>query len=83
MVTKGNVTFKKIATHQLKDVSDLCSPFLGNIWNEEILLNENCLENLKLADVISIFKRKDETFVVNFFLVVSSQVYQVYYALFL
>ena len=65
------------------NVSDFCSSFLANIWNEEILPNKNCLENLKLADVIPIFKRKDETFVVNFFLVASSRVYQVYYALFL
>ena len=31
------------------DVSDICRPNLANIWNEEILLNKNFPENLKLA----------------------------------
>ena len=40
-------------------------PFLGNIWNDEILLNKNFHKNLKLANVLPIFKKKDETFVEN------------------
>ena len=40
---------KKITVHRLKDVSDICSYILANIWNEEILLNKNFPENLKLA----------------------------------
>ena len=31
--------------------SDVCSPVLANIWNEEIQLNKNFPEDLKLADV--------------------------------
>ena len=46
-----------------RDVSDVCSPSLANIWNEEILLNKNFPENLELADVTSIFKKKCKTFV--------------------
>ena len=44
----------------------MCSLVLTNIWNEEILLNKNFLENLKLADVTAIFKKKDKTFVDNY-----------------
>ena len=39
---------------------------MANIWNDEILLNKNLPENLKLADVSPIFKKKDETFVQNY-----------------
>ena len=35
---KKNGTFKNIPTRRLKDVSDVCSPILVNIWNKEILL---------------------------------------------
>ena len=62
MITK-NGTFKNISTCRLKDVSDICYPILTNIWNQEILLNKIVLENLKLADVPPIFKKKDKTFV--------------------
>ena len=42
--------------------SDICSPILATIWNEEILLNKSFPENLKLADVSPIFKKKDKIF---------------------
>ena len=51
LITKRNRTFKNIPTRRIKDVSDVCSPVLANIWNEEILLNKNFPENLRLADV--------------------------------
>ena len=44
-------------------MSDICSPILANIWNEEILLNKNFPENLKLVDLSPVFKKKDKTFV--------------------
>ena len=47
-------------------MSYVCSPVLANIWNEELLLNKNFPENLKLADVTPIFKKKDKTFVENY-----------------
>ena len=65
MITK-NGTFKNISTRRLKDVSDICYPILTNIWNQQILLNKIFLENLKLADVSPIFKKKDKTFVENY-----------------
>ena len=52
-----NRTFKKIPTRGLKDASDVCSPVLPNIWNEEILLNKNFPENRKLADLTLFLKR--------------------------
>ena len=58
--------FKNIPTRRLKDVSDICSPILANIWNEEILLNKNFPENLKLAGVSPTLKKKDRTFVENY-----------------
>ena len=61
-----NGTFKNIPTRRLKDVSDICSPILANIWNEELLLNENFSENLKLADASPVFKKKDKNFVENY-----------------
>ena len=63
---KKNGTFKNIHTRRLKDVSDICSTILANICNEEILLNKNCPENLKLADASPVFKKKDKTFVENY-----------------
>ena len=59
-------TFKNIPTRPIKDVLDVYSPVLENIWNEEILLNKNFQENLKLADVTPIFKKKDKTVVANY-----------------
>ena len=57
-----NRTFKNFPTGRLKDVSDICSPILANIWNDEILLDKNFPENLILENVSPIFKKKDETF---------------------
>ena len=37
---KKHGTFKNIPTRRLKDVSEICSPLLANIWNEEIQLNK-------------------------------------------
>ena len=65
LITK-NGTFKNIATRRIKDVSDVCSSVLANIRNEEILLNKNFPENLKLANVKPIFKKKDKSFVENY-----------------
>ena len=46
--------------------SDVCSPVLANIWNEEIQLNKNFPEDLKLADVTPIFKNKYKNFAENY-----------------
>ena len=54
LIKKG--TFKNVPTRLLKDVSNVFSPILPNIWNEEILLNKNFPENLKLTDFTPTFK---------------------------
>ena len=66
LMLQKNGTFNNIPTRCIKDVSDVCSPVLPNIWNEEILLNKHFPENLKLANVTAIFKEKDKTFVENY-----------------
>ena len=53
---KKKKTFKSIPTFRIKDLSDVCSPILANIWNEEILPNKNFPGNLELADVTPFFK---------------------------
>ena len=63
---KKNGTFKNIPTRRLKDVSDICSPILASIWNEEILINKHFPTNLKLADVTPVFKKKDKNLVENY-----------------
>ena len=63
---RKNGTFKNIPICYLKDVSDMCSPGLANVWNEEILLHKNFPENFKLADVTPTFKKKYKTFVKNY-----------------
>ena len=55
--------FNRLSTRRLKDASNVCSPILAYVWNKEILLNTTFAENLKLADVTLICKKKDETFV--------------------
>ena len=62
----GKKLLKNIPTLRIKDVSDVRSPVMTNIWNEEILLNKHFPENLKLANVTAIFKEKDKTFVENY-----------------
>ena len=64
--SKKTGTFKNIPSRRIKYVLDLCSPVLANIWNEKILLNRSFPENLKLADVSPIFKKKDKTLVENY-----------------
>ena len=33
-------TFKNIPTKYLKKASDICSPFLASIWNQELILKK-------------------------------------------
>ena len=41
-------------------------PYLANIGNEQILLNKIFLENIRLANVSPIFRKKDKTFAENY-----------------
>ena len=55
-----NGTSKGIPTRCLKEVSDICSPFLGQIWIYEII-NKTLPTNLKLANATPVIKKKDCT----------------------
>ena len=59
-------TFKNIPTKHLKETSDICSEYLLNVWNNEIVLNHCFPDNLKLADITPIFKKDDATLAKNY-----------------
>ena len=55
---KKNGTFGNIPTKLLKEVSDICAPALNDIWNNEIITQKCFPNNLKLADVTPVFKKR-------------------------
>ena len=59
-------TFKNIPTKCLKESSDICSKYLLNIWNNEIVRNGYFPDKLKLADVTPVFKKDDATQAKNY-----------------
>ena len=62
-------TFGNIPTKMLKSSSEICSVALQNIWNSEILGKLYFPNKLKLADITSVYKKKDPTLVENYRLV--------------
>ena len=54
-------TFRNIPTKMLRISSDIYNKVLQKIWNSEILREKCFLQNLKLADITPIFKKKDPT----------------------
>ena len=64
--TKKASTFGNIPTKILKDSSEDCSIVLRNIWNFEILGKQHFSQNLKLADVTPVYKKKDPTLAENY-----------------
>ena len=61
-----NGTFGNIPAKIVKDTSDICCPFLTDIWNKEIIEDKIFDSKLKLADVTPIYKKKDRTIVDNY-----------------
>ena len=57
--------FGNIPTKILKQCSDVCNAILRDIWNFEILEKQNFPQNLKLADITTVYKKKDSTLVDN------------------
>ena len=55
---KKNDTFGNIPTKLLKEVSDICALALIDIWNNEIITQRSFPNNLKLADVTPVLKKK-------------------------
>ena len=49
---------KKIPPRFLKEVSEICSPFLSQIWNSETVTKKDFLTNLNIAAAIPVFKKK-------------------------
>ena len=63
---ENNVTFGNIPTRLLKEVSNICAPALNDIWNNEIITHECFPNNVKLADVIPVFKKEDASLLKNY-----------------
>ena len=63
---KKSGTFSNIPTKKLKETSEICTPILCKIWNDEIIENKNFPENLKLADVTPVHKKNDSNLVKNY-----------------
>ena len=58
--------FGYIAVKVLKESSNVCNAVLRDIWNFEILEKQNFPQNLKLADITPVYKKKDPTLVENY-----------------
>ena len=64
--SKKAVASNNIPTEVLKETSDICSPVLQQIWNDEILKKCQFPENLKLADITPAFKKEDKNLANNY-----------------
>ena len=60
------MTFKNIPTKCLKVTSDVCWPFLSAIWNESRAYLKTFPQKLKLADIMSVYKKYDSIKVKNY-----------------
>ena len=58
-------TFKNIPTKCLKVTSDICSPFLAAIWNQELIFNKKFTQKLNLAYITPVYKKEVSTKVKN------------------
>ena len=58
--------FGKIPAKVLTESSNVCNAVLRDIWNFEILEKQNFPQNLKLADITPVYKKKDPTLVENY-----------------
>ena len=57
---------KNIPTKILKETSEINSQHLDKIWNEQVIRSENLPYELKLADIIPIFKKEESTLAKNY-----------------
>ena len=64
--TEKAVASNSIPTKVLKETSDICSPVLQQIWNDEILKKCQFPENLKSADITPVFKKEDKNLAKNY-----------------
>ena len=47
-------------------MADICATALIGIWNKEIITQQSFPNNLKLADVTTVFKKEDASLLKNF-----------------
>ena len=62
-------SYKNIPTKILKESSEISSEYLTKIWNEQVIMQKNYKNELKLADIILILKKDDSTLAKNYMLV--------------
>ena len=58
LTNKKNGSFGNIPTKLLKEWPDICAPPLSDIWNNEIITQKLFPNNLKLADVTPVLKKR-------------------------
>ena len=58
--------FENIPTKALKISSNICNIGHPKIWNSEILGKQYFSQNLKLADITPVYKKKDPTLAKNY-----------------
>ena len=63
--TKKAVASNSIPAKVLKKESNICSPVLQQIWNDEILKKRQFPENLKLAEITPFSKKEDKDLAKN------------------
>ena len=63
---RKNGTFGNIPPKLLQQTSYICNEPLMRIWNEELIKNHTFPQELKLADIIPIFKKADATLAKNY-----------------
>ena len=64
--SKKSGTFGGIPVNCLKGVSEISAEFLNNVWNDEVLKDLKFPSELKLADVVPVFKKDDPTLAENY-----------------
>ena len=64
--TKKAVASNSIPAKVLKEMSDIYSPMLQQIWNDEIFKKCQFPENLKLAVITPVFKKEDKNLTKNY-----------------
>ena len=57
---------KNIPTKIMKETSEINSQHLAKIWNEQVIRSKNLPNELKLADIIPIFKKEESTLAKNY-----------------
>ena len=60
-----NDTLKIIPSNRLKEMSDVCAPYLTRIWNNGIIGKYKFPDNLKLTNT-AIYEKADRNLVINY-----------------